>query len=90
MMPDDDFFPVSDWTEMFKLTSTDDNIVAYIAGYAMKKLNGRFDCKSCSNAFETSSARSQGELYRCDSSHITYIQHKTYDWAKHGLLAPSH
>ncbi len=31
----------------------------------------------------------QGELYWCDSSHLTFIRNKTFDWAKHGLLSPS-
>jgi len=68
---------------------SDDNVVSYIAGYAMKKMNEQLACNNCRNAYVTSSARSQGELYISGGSHLTFIGIKTYDWAKHGLLAPS-
>lgn len=80
---------LTDWTQTFRLSPTDDNIVTYLAGYAMSKMNGRFACSYCHAAYELSSARSQGELYCSDSSHVSFIQFKTFDWAKHGLLAPS-
>ena len=88
-MPDDDFGIVTDWSQTFKLSQTDDNIVSYLAGYAMKKMSSRFDCNKCRDAYELSHNRSQGELYQCDNSRLYFIQCKTYNWAKHGLVTPS-
>ena len=85
LMPDDEF----SLSQTFKLGSTDDNVIAYLAGYAMKKMNDRLVCNSCKEAYENARVQSQGELYECDSSHLTFIRNKTFDWAKHGLLSPS-
>lgn len=46
-------------------------------------------CSACRAAYKSSCDRSQGDLYSSDSSRFYFIQVKTYEWAKHGLLAPS-
>ena len=79
----------TDWTQLFKLDATDDSVVCYLAGYAMKKVSSLVNCSACRAAYKSSSDRSQGDLYNCDSSRLYFIQAKTYEWAKHGLLAPS-
>jgi hypothetical protein len=84
-----DELPITDWSQSFKLTPTDDSVVCYLAGYLMKKCRERFHCQQCCELYELSSERSQGELYGSDEARLDFIRFKTYDWAKHGLLAPS-
>lgn len=65
-----------DWMQAFRLNVTDDSVVTYLAGYAMKKIGQRFICSSCSAAYDNSCARSQGDLYSSDNAHLFCINCK--------------
>jgi len=87
---DESICPLTDWVQTFRLNKTDDAVVCYLAGYAMKKVSGRVDCQACSVAYQSSCVRSREEfLTSPNNQRMYFIQVKTYDWAKHGLLAPS-
>lgn len=86
---DDDFPALTDWSLTFHLSPTDDSIVSYLAGYAMMKGYKQLNCQNCSTAYELSTAQSRDELHNSREPRLAFIQNKMFDWAKHGLLAPS-
>src|SRR6218665_543967 len=88
-LTDDSFPELTDWSLTFQLNPTDDSLVSYLAGYAMMKGYKRLDCQNCSSAYELSVARSRDELRVSRESRLAFLQNKMFDWAKHGLLAPS-
>src|SRR6218665_2578115 len=85
----DSFSELTDWSLTFQLNPTDDNLVSYLAGYAMMKGYKQLDCLNCSSAYELSVARSRDELRISRESRLAFLQNKMFDWAKHGLLASS-
>jgi len=86
---DDSFTGLTDWSMTFRLNPTDDSVVSYLAGYITTKGFKRLDCQNCHTAYELSVARSRDELSVSTEPRLAFIQNKTFDWAKHGLLAPS-
>ena len=85
---DTDFDVPDDWSHVCALTDVDENVVAYIAGYMMRKASRRSDCDRCLTEYNHCVQNTRDGLY--DSvAHAQFVKLKTYDWAKHGLVVPS-
>jgi len=85
---DNDFDICTDWCHIHALTDVDSNVVAYIAGYMMRKASRRSNCENCLVEYSHCVQKTRDGLYDNDA-HAQFVKLKTYDWAKHGLLVPS-
>lgn len=67
--------------EQEALSKEENNILAYISGYIVRKLRG----KMCQNCLDTCTADSQDQ----DDENLEFINIKRYQGAKDGLICPS-
>jgi len=78
----------NDWSQVCTLTDVDANVVAYIAGYMMRKASRRSNCEKCRTQYSQCEQKTRDGLYS-NVAHAQFVKLKTFDWAKHGLLVPS-
>ena len=79
-----------DWSNVFKLSEIDSNVVAYICGYMCMKLHKANNCTNClclyDNYRSTHSCSVSGVEF---SNHEMFIYFRNFEWAKHGLQKPT-
>ena len=66
-------------TEENALSKEEDNVLAYIAGYVVRKMRGKV-CQTCLDACVSDTA---------ESEHLDFLKVKKYEGAKDGLIFPS-
>lgn len=85
---DTDFNVCNDWSQVCALTDVDANVIAYIAGYMMRKASRRSNCEKCLTEYSQCVQKTRDGLYD-SAAHALFVKLKTFDWAKHGLVVPS-
>jgi len=80
----DDIDVNADWCQLFALTSVDQNVICYIAGYICAKLNRRLSCRACTAAYVASKEKHKASV----ALHTILTHARDFDWAKYGLTIP--
>ena len=81
----DDVDVNADWCQLFTLSSVDQNVVCYIAGYICAKLNRRLSCPTCTATYIASKEKQKSST----ALHTILTHARQFDWAKYGLTVPS-
>jgi len=84
----DDSVVVTDWHSAFSLSDVESNVVCYIAGYIITKLDKRSTCRECNQLFAVAREAMKSRLSSIDKSNVQLIELKAFSWAKWGLTVP--